>query len=72
MDCGFGGRFYKWVLSDNKQPYNSFGNGSAMRIGYVIDVAGSIAGQYYDIPDKVSEYNISKLSDDLKEIYINL
>ena len=42
MDCGFGGRFFEWVLSDNKKPYNSFGNGSAMRIGYVIDVAESI------------------------------
>ena len=184
MDCGFGGRFYKWVLSDNKNPYNSFGNGSAMRIGYVIDAAnsieegkemsrivteithnhpeglkgaeaiavcgimakqrktkeeikmhmidnyykldftideirpfysfdetcqgsvpkaielflestsfenaiqlaislggdcdttacmvGSIAGQYYEIPDKVNKYNLEKLSDDLKNIYTNL
>lgn len=30
--CGYGGRFYKWVLiDDNPLPYNSFGNGSAMR-----------------------------------------
>ena len=35
-------------------------------------MVGSIAGQYYEVPDKVNEYNISKLSDDLKEIYINL
>lgn len=42
MDCGFGGMFYNWVLSNNKKPYNSFGNGSAMRIGYVIDIANSI------------------------------
>lgn len=31
-NCGYGGRFYKWVLyEDNPLPYNSFGNGSAMR-----------------------------------------
>lgn len=30
--CGFGGRFYRWIFSDNPQPYNSFGNGAAMRI----------------------------------------
>ena len=29
---GYGGRFYKWVLSRNPKPYNSFGNGSAMRV----------------------------------------
>jgi len=37
-DCGFGGMFLRWVFSDNPQPYNSFGNGAAMRIspvGYV-------------------------------------
>lgn len=28
---GYGGRFAQWVHSDNPQPYNSFGNGSAMR-----------------------------------------
>lgn len=31
-DCGYGGRFYKWMFSDNPQPYNSFGNGAAMRV----------------------------------------
>lgn len=31
-NCGYGGRFYKWVFyEDNPLPYNSFGNGSAMR-----------------------------------------
>lgn len=29
---GYGGNFRKWVLSNNPQPYNSFGNGSAMRV----------------------------------------
>lgn len=31
-DAGYGGRFYHWVFSDNRNPYNSFGNGSAMRV----------------------------------------
>lgn len=29
---GYGGRFAEWVESDNPKPYNSFGNGSAMRV----------------------------------------
>lgn len=34
----YGGMFAKWLVSDNPQPYNSFGNGSAMRVspcGYI-------------------------------------
>lgn len=34
-NCGYGGMFSKWVFSDNPQPYNSFGNGAAMRISPV-------------------------------------
>jgi ADP-ribosylglycohydrolase len=33
--AGYGGRFYDWLLSDNPQPYNSWGNGSAMRVSPV-------------------------------------
>ena len=29
---GYGGSFAAWVRSDNPQPYNSFGNGAAMRV----------------------------------------
>ncbi len=29
---GYGGRFRAWKNSDDPQPYNSFGNGSAMRV----------------------------------------
>ncbi len=32
---GYGGRFAQWVQSDNPQPYNSYGNGSAMRVSPV-------------------------------------
>lgn len=31
----YGGRFAKWVKSDDPQPYMSFGNGSAMRVSPV-------------------------------------
>lgn len=34
-DCGFGGRFETWVLSDSRKPYFSCGNGSAMRVSAV-------------------------------------
>lgn len=36
--CGYGGSFRRWMYSDDPQPYNSFGNGAAMRVsgcGYV-------------------------------------
>ena len=31
-NSGYGGNFYGWVMSDDRKPYNSFGNGSAMRV----------------------------------------
>ncbi|MEA4897141.1 MAG: ADP-ribosylglycohydrolase family protein [Christensenellaceae bacterium] len=31
-DCGFGGMFHRWIFSDHPRPYNSFGNGAAMRV----------------------------------------
>ncbi|HPZ08972.1 MAG TPA: ADP-ribosylglycohydrolase family protein [Candidatus Eremiobacteraeota bacterium] len=30
--AGYGGRFKKWIFSDDTEPYNSYGNGSAMRV----------------------------------------
>ena len=38
--CGYGGRFRSWMFSVDPQPYNSWGNGSAMRV--------SGAGWLYD------------------------
>lgn len=37
---GYGGRFIRWAESGSREPYNSFGNGSAMRV--------SPAGWAYD------------------------
>lgn len=37
---GYGGSFARWIDSDRHEPYNSFGNGSAMRvspIGWLFD-----------------------------------
>ncbi len=34
-NCGYGGFFRKWVYSDDPKPYNSYGNGSAMRVSAV-------------------------------------
>lgn len=34
-DAGYGGMFRKWLRERNPQPYNSFGNGSAMRVSPV-------------------------------------
>ena len=31
-DAGYGTRFSSWIDSDNREPYYSFGNGSAMRV----------------------------------------
>ncbi len=34
-DRGYGTYFYKWVFSEDHQPYGSFGNGAGMRISPV-------------------------------------
>lgn len=38
--AGYGGMFSRWLISDHMQAYNSFGNGSAMRVSptaYAVD-----------------------------------
>ncbi len=34
-NAGYGGRFGAWLNSDSREPYNSWGNGSAMRVSPV-------------------------------------
>jgi len=44
-DAGYGGLFMHWLLSSNPKPYNSWGNGSAMRvspIGYAFETADAV------------------------------
>jgi ADP-ribosylglycohydrolase len=31
-NAGYGGTFIQWLLGENRRPYNSWGNGSAMRV----------------------------------------
>ena len=59
----YGGRFAQWVRSNHPQPYNSFGNGSAMRVSpvawaaidlefkYLLDVAEKSAACTHNHPD---------------------
>ena len=41
-DAGYGGHFSSWLRSNNPQPYNSWGNGSAMRVSACGFAANSI------------------------------
>lgn len=51
-NAGYGSMFSKWLYSENHEPYNSFGNGSAMRVSSV--------GWLYDDINKVR--HIAKLT----------
>jgi type I restriction enzyme M protein len=41
-NCGFGGMFRKWILNKDPKPYNSYGNGAAMRISSIGFIANNI------------------------------
>ena len=47
--CGYGQMFFGWIFSkeNSQKPYNSFGNGSAMRVSFV--------GEYYDDYSQMQE-----------------
>lgn len=45
---GYGGSFAHWVFSDTQQPYNSYGNGAAMRvspIAWLFDTLAEVGDQ---------------------------
>ena len=46
-DAGYGGRFFGWLYADDPRPYNSWGNGSAMRV--------SSAGWLFDTLEETRE-----------------
>lgn len=46
-DSGYGARFIDWVLTDDPQPYGSYGNGSGMRV--------SAVGWFYDTIERTRE-----------------
>lgn len=41
-NAGYGGNFYSWIMHGFTQPYNSYGNGSAMRVSPVAWVAKTL------------------------------
>lgn len=41
-DCGYGGMFAQWMWADDPVPYDSYGNGAAMRVAGVAYVATSV------------------------------
>ena len=41
-NCGYGGSFSRWMFSDHPQPYNSYGNGAAMRVSAAGFAASSL------------------------------
>ena len=43
-DAGYGGRFGAWLHSKDREPFNSWGNGSAMRVS---PVAWAVPGQQF-------------------------
>ena len=47
---GYGGRFKRWLYSDDAGAYNSFGNGSAMRCSYI--------GEHFNTEKEVTEWAI--------------
>lgn len=61
--AGYGSKFFYWVLGDDRKPYNSFGNGSAMRVssaGWMFDsleetehVAGLTAAVTHNHPEGI-------------------
>lgn len=53
-NCGYGGLFREWVYSDQPKPYNSFGNGAAMRVSACGYAASSLEDAKY-LSRKVTE-----------------
>ena len=55
-DCGYGGRFIKWIAGEDDGPYSSYGNGSAMRVSAAGALARSVqeAGELGKISAEVT------------------
>ena len=47
-NSGWGGMFHNWLCTENPAPYNSFGNGSAMRVspvGFAFDTMDAVLAE---------------------------
>lgn len=42
LNVGYGERFMDWLTSNDKLPYGSYGNGSAMRVSPIVDYLVSL------------------------------
>ena len=54
QQCGFGRTFFDWIKTDNHEPYNSYGNGSAMRISPV-GIVAKTEKELKEVSQKVTE-----------------
>ncbi len=47
-NAGYGGSFYRWLLSEDAGPYNSWGNGAAMRVspvGFALETVDEVLAE---------------------------
>ena len=81
-DAGYGNRFRTWINSDNRESYNSFGNGSAMRVsryyfgGYCGDYEQPINDNPTECKRRIKDYieqeygyNLSQTLDEIRLTY---
>ena len=54
--AGYGGMFRRWLMDDDRHPYNSLGNGSAMRVSPVAWVANSL-DECLDLAKQSAEFD---------------
>jgi len=53
-DAGYGHRFFRWLFSDKHEPYNSFGNGAAMRVS-ACGIVGRNINEVKELSRKVTD-----------------
>ena len=56
-DAGYGAQFHHWIFSENAAPYNSWGNGSAMRVSPIGLALSSLEELPPDLLEVVDEFN---------------
>ncbi len=59
-EAGYGGRFRAWIDTDDRKPYGSYGNGSAMRVSPCAWAADIKTAEGYGLPEEYRE--LAKLS----------
>ena len=62
INAGYGPSFLKWLKSDSSSPYNSYGNGAAMRISPVAYIAKNL-NEVIELSDFITSitHNILKV-----------